>query len=114
MSGMSWAHVDSTEARELRELEDLHDEHEQEAPAQQTLPRVHDSRCRSGWLGEDVDGRPVPCLTCRPHLAAVPCRSCQTLPLVCSAHATATESRCCDRCDHRSPATAGPRPTERS
>lgn len=29
----------------------------------------HDPRCRRGWLGEDLDGRPVPCLICRPHLA---------------------------------------------
>lgn len=31
---------------------------------------AHDSRCRSGWLGEDLDGRPIPCLRCRPHLAS--------------------------------------------
>lgn len=29
---------------------------------------THDSRCRSGWLGETDDGNPIPCLTCRPHL----------------------------------------------
>lgn len=29
---------------------------------------AHDPRCRSGWLGEDIDGRPIPCLRCRPHL----------------------------------------------
>ncbi|WP_175428051.1 hypothetical protein [Rhodococcus pyridinivorans] len=28
----------------------------------------HDPRCRRGWLGEDPDGHPIPCLTCRPHL----------------------------------------------
>jgi hypothetical protein len=28
----------------------------------------HDPRCRRGWLGEDIDGRPVPCIICRPHL----------------------------------------------
>ena len=33
------------------------------------LFRVHDPRCRDGWLGEDGDGRLIPCLTCRPHLA---------------------------------------------
>jgi hypothetical protein len=26
--------------------------------------------CRSGWRGEDLAGRPVPCLVCRPHLAS--------------------------------------------
>ncbi|REE74384.1 hypothetical protein C8E05_3819 [Rhodococcus wratislaviensis] len=37
-----------------------------DAPA----PKVpHHPDCRSGWLGEDLDGRPVPCLQCRPHLA---------------------------------------------
>ncbi|WP_157514994.1 hypothetical protein [Nocardioides sp. J54] len=30
--------------------------------------RWHDPRCRDGWLGEDLQGRPVPCLQCRPHL----------------------------------------------
>ncbi|MGB7363327.1 MAG: hypothetical protein WA931_09855 [Rhodococcus sp. (in: high G+C Gram-positive bacteria)] len=29
----------------------------------------HDRRCRRGWLGEDAEGRPIPCLVCRPHLA---------------------------------------------
>ena len=29
---------------------------------------LHDPRCRRGWLGDDDDNRPVPCLTCRPHL----------------------------------------------
>lgn len=28
----------------------------------------HDPRCRSGWLGQDLDGRPIPCLQCKPHL----------------------------------------------
>lgn len=25
-------------------------------------------QCRNGWLGTDLDDRPVPCLLCRPHL----------------------------------------------
>jgi hypothetical protein len=29
---------------------------------------AHNPNCRDGWLGEDEDGRLVPCLTCRPHL----------------------------------------------
>lgn len=33
-------------------------------------PSDHDARCRDGWLGEDTAGRPIPCLTCRPHLAS--------------------------------------------
>lgn len=24
--------------------------------------------CRGGWLGEDADGNPIPCLKCKPHL----------------------------------------------
>lgn len=41
-----------------------------------TPPRVVQVRvpgwcgdCRSGWLGEDEEGRPAPCLVCRPHAA---------------------------------------------
>lgn len=30
-------------------------------------PRPH--TCRRGWRGTDAEGRPVPCLVCRPHLA---------------------------------------------
>lgn len=26
--------------------------------------------CRDGWVGEDLDGRPFPCPTCRPKAAA--------------------------------------------
>lgn len=29
-------------------------------------PLVHE--CERGWLGEDLEGRLVPCLVCRPHL----------------------------------------------
>lgn len=28
----------------------------------------HDPRCRDGWLGENADGKPIPCYVCRPHL----------------------------------------------
>jgi hypothetical protein len=28
----------------------------------------HDPRCRNGWLGYDLEHRPIPCLVCRPHL----------------------------------------------
>lgn len=38
-----------------------------------TEPAPHDPQCRSGWLGEDLDGRPIPCLICRPHLAQTIC-----------------------------------------
>jgi hypothetical protein len=29
---------------------------------------IHDPRCHDGWLGEDSEGHPKPCLHCRPHL----------------------------------------------
>lgn len=29
-------------------------------------PRAH--ACAGGWIGEDREGRPVPCRTCKPHL----------------------------------------------
>lgn len=33
-------------------------------------PRAcRDPRCRRGWLGNDEEGRPIPCLSCKPHLA---------------------------------------------
>lgn len=25
--------------------------------------------CGNGWIGETPDGRPIPCLICKPHLA---------------------------------------------
>lgn len=31
-------------------------------------PRCRDPRCRRGWLGHDSEGRPIPCLDCKPHL----------------------------------------------
>ncbi|MBM4640467.1 hypothetical protein GS448_15850 [Rhodococcus hoagii] len=34
----------------------------------QSHPITHDPRCHKGWLGEDPDGRLIPCLRCRPHL----------------------------------------------
>lgn len=39
-----------------------------ESPAPLNPP--HSPDCRSGWLGNDIDGRPVPCLICKPHLRA--------------------------------------------
>lgn len=57
--------VDSTEARELREQAAEDDATAHTAPPEPE----HDPRCRAGWLGEDAHDRPIPCLTCRPHLA---------------------------------------------
>ena len=56
---MTWPPIDSTEAAEFRE---------REAEAESPVP--HSVACRGGWLGEDAEGRPIPCLMCRPHLAA--------------------------------------------
>jgi len=50
---MSWPPTDSADVAELRDREP---------------EPTHDERCRRGWLGEDDEGRPIPCLTCRPHL----------------------------------------------
>lgn len=36
------------------------------------LDPSHDQTCRDGWLGEDHQGRPIPCLKCRPHLNRSP------------------------------------------
>ncbi|AHH20773.1 hypothetical protein NONO_c59970 [Nocardia nova SH22a] len=30
--------------------------------------RCRDPKCHRGWLGHDTEGRPIPCLTCKPHL----------------------------------------------
>lgn len=32
------------------------------------LERVQPHRCAGGWVGEDAEGRPIPCRRCRPHL----------------------------------------------
>ena len=56
MTGHRWP-VDSQDAAELRERED------------DDQPTLHDARCEAGWLGEDDQDRPIPCLACRPHLA---------------------------------------------
>lgn len=31
--------------------------------------RCTDPCCNRGWLGEDLDGRLIPCLACKPHLS---------------------------------------------
>ena len=31
------------------------------------MPEPH--TCRRGWRGTDPEGRPIPCLICKPHLA---------------------------------------------
>lgn len=36
---------------------------------ERTETGCRDSRCRKGWIGHDDEGRPIPCLACKPHLA---------------------------------------------
>jgi hypothetical protein len=59
---VTWPPVSSEDTRELRELE------AEESAALDAEQHAHRTRCAAGWLGEDDRGRPVPCLTCRPHL----------------------------------------------
>lgn len=104
--------IDSTDAREQRELEEELERDQERAARGRAgastssladAPRTHDPRCRRGWLGEDEDGRPIPCLTCRPHLAEVACRVCQVPPRRCADQVAGRRGRCCEGCDHDSP-----------
>jgi hypothetical protein len=38
-------------------------------PLEEATSSAHDPRCRDGWLSDTDDGRAVPCLICRSHLA---------------------------------------------
>ncbi len=40
------------------------------SPLEQHDDELDTHLCVDGWLGFDADERPVPCLTCRPHLLA--------------------------------------------
>lgn len=73
---------DSADARELRERE----------PDQ---PPLHDSRCDSGWLGEDDAGRPIPCPQCRPHLTGDRCDGCGADQMGCSVKTGLAGRPCC-------------------
>jgi hypothetical protein len=93
--------VDSAEAAELRERAEVENEQLEAMQAQRVQrQRDHDQRCRRGWLGEDNDGRPVPCLQCRPWLVAGPCLMCSTPPHACSEQQEHGRGRCCTDCDH--------------
>lgn len=92
--------VDSADVREQRERDDA-------AP---DLDRLHRLACRDGWLGEDDQGRPVPCPRCRGHLDQRRCR-------VCNVPRSRCRGGCCDTCAHAAPrdlatALAMTRPTE--
>jgi hypothetical protein len=45
------------------------DRYGDEVDSTQPIRAPHNTDCRSGWLGEDLDGRMIPCLQCKPHLA---------------------------------------------
>lgn len=95
--------VDSAEAAELREAA--------AERARQELELVaHDARCAGGWLGEDLDGRLVPCLTCRPHLVNRACLTCGSRGRACTQQRTVDGSRCCEDCDHDRAASPGGTP----
>lgn len=95
MSGQSWGPVDSSEAREQREAE------EAAAESERASVDEHTATCVGGWRGEDDQGRPVPCLTCRPWLALVACWTCQTRAEVCDSRQLLGRGRCCRDCDHK-------------
>jgi hypothetical protein len=59
---MSWPPVSSDEVAELREAE---------AETSLGSAVTHSPHCQNGWLGEDDDGRPLPCPHCRPHLVTL-------------------------------------------
>lgn len=98
--------VDSAEAAEIREAEEANPPappvpRPSPDPAAQPPDPPHDSSCVGGWLGEDDQGRPRPCLVCRPHLAHPgPCRNCGVATATCSASIEAGCGRCCDSHDH--------------
>lgn len=67
---MSWPPVSSEDVAEQREREA---EAQAQAHAEAVAAgQVHDARCHRGWLGEDDEGRPIPCYACRPHLRPDP------------------------------------------
>lgn len=94
--------TDSTDAREQREREAA------QVDAQAAEERRHAAKCRGGWLGEDAEGRPVPCDRCRPHLDRIACRTCSTRPEACAQQRNTHRGPCCPDCDH----TRTPRPKD--
>jgi hypothetical protein len=85
---------DSTDAREQREAEQARLE---QAAAHR---REHDERCRSGWLGDDAEGRPIPCPVHRPHLLHVACWTCSSPYEACATGRAALRGACCPACQH--------------
>lgn len=86
--------IDSTDAREQREAERDQAEHDAAQAGH------HAAACRRGWLGEDSEGRPIPCTRCRPHLAHVACPTCSTPYAACQSQLTQRRGPCCPLCRH--------------
>lgn len=120
MIGLGDRPVDSSDVQEQRERDAAHQDTaaRRRADADRAARRaaahakvdeaVHDARCENGWLGEDEDGRPVPCRACRPHLAHVACRTCSTSYAACEAGQVEHRQACCEDCNH-APASGGAR-----
>lgn len=119
MSRASWAPIDSTDAREARQR-DLEEQQHQAgldtevearrravAAALEAADAAHRARCVDGWLGEDPEGRPEPCLQCRPHLANAPCPTCATPVARCAELRASDRDACCDLCEHQVGLPAG-------
>lgn len=86
--------TDSTDAREQRELEAAR------AASDAEQAEEHAKVCRGGWLGLDIDDRPIPCPRCRPHLLHVPCRTCCSPWQSCDHLKIIGRGPCCDDCNH--------------
>lgn len=86
--------VDSAEAAELREAE------AERAHAEDLERRRHDEECRDGWRGEDDEGRPRPCLVCRPWLAHRACPTCSAAYSACVVQRLGKRGPCCPHCNH--------------
>lgn len=105
---MTGLHVpmDSEDAREQREAEaEREAEAARKARIQQAAREAeeaeHARRCHGGWLGLDVDERPVPCPVCRPHTQRVRCWTCSAPPRSCDELQNIRRGTCCPDCDHR-------------
>lgn len=93
--------VDSAEARELREIEAVEQlDARRERERRRDDEMRHETRCTDGWLGEDLEGRPVPCPVCKQHLLDRPCATCGRRSSGCVAQTALLRGPCCAHCHH--------------
>jgi hypothetical protein len=92
--------IDSTDAREQRELEAALAAEATEAAT------LHAATCVDGWLGEDLEGHPIACPTCRPHLLTSSCTTCGIDARACRLRRDIGRPPCCDRCSHNTARSA--------